>query len=128
MLGKKRKPGLASTVAFGLVGDRAIRSAAAEAAPPLAKLGVSVGKRFARRRTQRRIERFNEAVNTIAALVTAYGPILARQIGIVEEPPKTKRTGPLVAAGAVVGAGAVYFLEPGSGAQHRRRIQKLISH
>jgi hypothetical protein len=128
MRAKKRKPGLASTAAFGLVGDPGIRSAALEAAPPMAKLGLNLGRRFARRRTQRRIEQINEVVNTIAVLATTYGPILAQQLGVVEEPPKAKRTAPLVVVGALAGAGAVYFLEPGAGAKHRRQIQKLVAH
>lgn len=128
MFSKKRKPGLATTAALGLVDDPAIRSAAVHAAPPMAKLSLNVGKRFAQRRAQRRIEQFSDAVNAIGAVVAAYGPILARQLGIIEEPKPAKRTGPLVAAGAVAGASAVYFFEPGSGRAHRQQVQRLISH
>jgi hypothetical protein len=128
MFTRKRKPGLATTAALGLVDDPAIRHAALEATPPVAKLGLNVGKRFAQRRAQRRIEQLSDAINALGAVATAYGPIIARQLGLVEQPPKAKRTAPLVAAGAAVGASAVYFLEPGSGRQHRQRLQKLIPH
>jgi hypothetical protein len=127
MFTRKRKPGLATTAALGLVDDPAIRHAALEATPPVAKLGLNVGKRFAQRRAQRRIEQLSDAINALGAIVAAYGPIVARQLGLIEEPPKAKRTGPLVAAGALAGASAVYFLEPGSGRAHRRQVQKLIA-
>jgi hypothetical protein len=127
MFTKRRKPSLASTAAFGLVEDPSIRQAAVEAAPPVARLSLNVGKRFAKQRAQRRMEQVNDAVNALAALVTAYGPILARQLGIVEEPQPARRTAPLVAGGALVGAGAVYFLEPGAGRRHREQVQHLIA-
>jgi hypothetical protein len=128
MFTRKRKPGLATTAALGLVDDPAIRSAALHATPPIAKFGLNVGKRFAQRRAQRRIEQLSDAVNALGALVAAYGPIIARQLGLIEDPPEAKRTAPLVAAGALAGAGAVYFLEPGSGHAHRQQLQKLLSH
>lgn len=128
MFTRKKNPGLATTAALGLVDDPAIRHAALHATPPVAKLGLNIGKRVAQRRAQQRIAQLSDAINALGAIVAAYGPIVARQLGIVEEPPKVKRTAPLVAAGAAVGAGAVYFLEPGSGRAHRERIQRLISH
>jgi hypothetical protein len=128
MFTRKRKPGLATTAALGLVDDPAIRHAALEATPPVAKLGLNVGRRFAQRRAQRRIEQLSDALNALGALAAAYGPIVARQLGLIEEPPKAKHTAPLVAGGALVGACAVYFLEPGSGRRHRQQIQALISH
>jgi hypothetical protein len=128
MFTRKRKPGLATTAALGLVDDPAIRHAALEATQPVAKLGLNVGKRFAQRRAQRRLEQLSDAFNALGALAAAYGPIVARQLGLIEEPPKAKRTAPLVAGGALVGASAVYFLEPGSGRRHRQQVQRLVSH
>jgi hypothetical protein len=127
MFARRSKPGLGSTAALGLVGDRAIRSAAVEAAPPLAKLGLNVGRRFAKRRAARRLDQISDTVSTVANLVAAYAPILIGQLGVVPEPKRRSAT-PLVATGALVGAGAVYFLEPGQGRARRAQLQRLISH
>jgi hypothetical protein len=127
MFGTTNKPGLASTAALGLVDDPAIRNAALEAAPPVAKLGLNVGRRFAKRRAMRRVDQISEAITTVTSLIAAYAPILIGQLGIVEQP-KPRRTAPLMAGGALVGAGVVYFLEPNQGHRHRRRVQRLIAH
>jgi hypothetical protein len=127
MFRTKKKPGLAATAARGLVDDAGIRSAAFHAAPPVAKLGVNVGRRFAKRRARGRVDQISETITTIANLVAAYGPMLVQQLGIAEEP-KRRRTAPLVAGGALIGASAVYFLEPGQGHRHRQQLQKLVSH
>ena len=51
----------------------------------------------------------------------------ARQFGLVEEP-KAKRSAPRVVTGALIGAGAMYLLEPQHGRQHREQVHRLISH
>jgi hypothetical protein len=50
----------------------------------------------------------------------------AYALGLIE-PPKPKRTAPRIAAGAVLGAGAVYLLDPEQGKQHRRRVAQLVT-
>lgn len=55
---------------------------------------------------------------------------MAYDLGLAE-PPKAKRitpgVAPGVAAGVVIGAGAMYFLEPGHGAEHREKVAHLVS-
>jgi hypothetical protein len=41
--------------------------------------------------------------------------------------PIVKRTAPKVAAGAVLGASAMYFLEPEHGKEHREKVAQLVS-
>ena len=110
-MSRKRKTGLGVEAAKGLIADPAIRSAAAEAAPPVARLSLNVGKRFARRRTRRQLEQIGDTINTLATLLATYGPLLGQQLGAVE-PPRQKRTAPRVASGVVIGATAMYVLRP----------------
>lgn len=48
----------------------------------------------------------------------------AYELGLAKPP---KRTTPRVVAGIVIGASAVYFLEPESGPKHRKKVVKLVS-
>ena len=58
-------------------------------------------------------------------LVT-YGPQAARELGLVRTL-KPKRTTLRLAAGVLIGAMAVYFLEPGAGRRHREQVKQLVS-
>lgn len=126
---------IALDTAKAITHDPQLRSAAAQAAPPLARIGAGVGRRLARRRAQRRVRQLNDAITTARALIATYGPLAVeqlQQIGVVEPPPKPRRTRRLLAprfvAGALAGAGAMYLLEPSHGHEHRRQLQKLVSH
>lgn len=90
------------------------------AAAPPAKLGW----RIARRRARSELERFGGVARTTAELLVASCGA-AQEIGLVQGP-KPKRTGPALVLGIVIGAGAVYFLEPERGPDHRRRVQGLF--
>lgn len=110
---RKSKPSLGAEAAKGLIADPEIRQAAAEAAPPVARLSLSIGKRFARRRTRRQLEQLGETINTLATTLATYGPALAQQIGVME-PPKRKRRKvlvPVAAAGAVAAGGAAIAIK-----------------
>ncbi len=110
---RKSKPSLGAEAAKGLIADPEIRAAAAEAAPPMARLSFSIGKRFARRRTRRQLEQLGETINTLASTLATYGPVLAQQIGVIE-PPKRKRRRvlvPVAAAGALAAGGAAIALK-----------------
>jgi hypothetical protein len=108
---KKTKAGLGVEAAKGIITDPDIRSAAAEAAPPVARLSLNVGKRLARRRTRKQLEQIGETINSLAGLLATYGPMVAQQLGAVE-PPRQKRTAPRVATGVVIGATTMYVLKP----------------
>lgn len=118
-LGVKAAKGVAKNP--GLV--RLTAKAGAKSASPLAKLSWKAGKPLAKRQTRRKVEQIGD---TIGSVVAAYGPEAARQLGLVE-PPKEKRTTPRVLAGAVIGASAVYFLEPKCGREHRQQVARLVS-
>jgi hypothetical protein len=107
----KTKATLGVETAKGILTDPDIRSAAAEAGPPVARLSLNIGKRFARRRTRKQLEQIGDTINTLATLLATYGPMVAHQLGAVE-PPKQKRTAPRVATGVVIGATTMYVLQP----------------
>ncbi|HZU40977.1 MAG TPA: hypothetical protein VE992_07985 [Solirubrobacteraceae bacterium] len=97
-----------------------------KAGPPITKLGVKATAPLAKRRARRRIERLGEAARELGETLVTYGPQAAQELGLVETP-KPKRTAPRVAAGAVLGAGAMYFLEPGHGKEHREKVLSKVS-
>jgi hypothetical protein len=113
------------TAALGLVDDPKIRGAALDAASPVARLSFNVGKRMAQRRAHQRAEQVRHTVIAISTWIAAYGPQLAQEFGLVEQP-KLKRTAPRVIAGAVIGAGAMYLLDPQHRHEHRRQLQRLL--
>jgi hypothetical protein len=98
MLSAKSKARIGARAAKGLALNEGMRDVALESLPPVAGRRFRPKKRRARRR---------------------------EQLGLLEHP-KPKRTTPRVAAGVVLGATAVYFLDPHSGAQHRRQLQDLV--
>ena len=53
---------------------------------------------------------------------------LGRQLALQQAEARAghKRTAPRVAAGVAIGATAMYFLEPGSGAQHRQTLSGMV--
>ncbi len=99
--------------------------AVVSAARPAGKLSLRVGKPILKRRARQRAQDVGETGRTVGQVLAVYGPMAARELHLVE-PPHEKKTAPRVAAGAVLGASAVYFLEPGSGAEHRRKVAELV--
>jgi hypothetical protein len=93
----------------------------AKATKPVAKLAKPVAKRRARNR----IESISDALRSAADELVTYGPQAAQELGLVE-PPKPKRTAPRVMAGVVIGASAMYFLEPEHGKEHREKVAELV--
>jgi hypothetical protein len=97
--------------------------------PGVVKLGLKASKPMARRKARRgvnRVERLSEAAAAFGRELVEYGPQAAQELGLVELP-RPKRTAPRVAAGVVLGASAVYFLEPESGREHREKVLKLVA-
>lgn len=100
---------------------------AAKTTAPAARLGLKASKPVVKRRAKQRADQINRAARTLGEALTVYGPTVAYQLGLAEEPPKPKRIAPRVAAGVLVGAGAMYFLEPETGQEHRQKVLELVS-
>jgi hypothetical protein len=103
---------------------------------PLANLSFNFVNPFAKEPPGRleqigaRLTQLSEAIfevgEVVGVLMAMYGPLAARQLGWAEVP-KQKRTAPRVAAGVVIGAGAVYFLEPKGGPGRREQVLRLVN-
>lgn len=124
-----------STTTKGKVGLKAAKGAAkrpkvvlagTRAAVPAVKLGGKAGKPLLKRRARQRTDQLLGVSRKVGEALTVYGPQAAYELGLAE-PPKPKRTAPRLAAGMVIGAGAVYFLEPGQGREHREKVAQLVS-
>lgn len=126
---------IVSTTTKARVGAKAARTAVknpgilkagAGMATPVARLGAKVRLSIARRRARRRIDRFGHAARELGQNLVTYGPQAALELGLVEAP-KRKRTAPRVAAGVVLGAGAMYLLEPDHGREHREKLMSKVA-
>ncbi len=107
------------------INNPAILRRGVQVSRPAARLGIKASKPVAKRRMRRRAEQFSEAAKVIGETLVTYGPPAAYGLGLAE-PPKPKRTAPRVAAGVVIGASAVYFLEPEHGKEHREKVAQLV--
>jgi hypothetical protein len=121
VFGSKKRRGLGRTAATGLVFDPELRRAAVQAAPPVARLGYTLGKRMA----GQQLEEAGEAFGHLAAMLTSAGPQLAELLGLTQpEPPLRRRLLPAVGGAAVVALVVVVAADPG----RRRRLQRLVVH
>ncbi len=120
----KAKAGVKATKAA--VKNASLIRAGAKASSPLAKLGYKAGKPVVKFRVRQQAGRLGETARMVGETLATYGVPAAYELGLVE-PPKEKRTAPRVAAGAVIGASAVYFLEPEHGREHREKVAQLVS-
>jgi hypothetical protein len=84
----------------------------AKASAPGAKGALRFGKAVTKRKAQRRVGDLGKTARTVGETLAVYGPEAAQLFGWVE-PPKPKRTAPRVVIGIVIGAMAMYLLEPG---------------
>jgi hypothetical protein len=84
------------------------------------KAGWTAGKYVAKRKAQSQYERLGpvaQAIGETVMVVAVVWPQIAQELGLVETP-KRRSAVPAVAAGVVIGAGAVYFLPvPGRGSE-----------
>jgi hypothetical protein len=113
-----------STTTKGKVGVKAARGLAMR--PELAKLAFRASKPLLKRRARQSAEQFTDTARTVATILAIYGPLVGQELGLVEAP-KSKRTAPRVAVGIVIGASAVYFLEPRYGRERREQLLRLVS-
>jgi hypothetical protein len=129
MFGKNRKRGVGSAAARGLLFDTAIRRAAAQAVPPVARLSLNVGRRMARRRAERRRAQVAATMSAVSTLLVSNWPHVAGPLGLTSgAKPTHSRTTPSLIAGVALGAAGMYLFEPGHGQEHRRQVQRLIAH
>jgi hypothetical protein len=140
MLSRKSKAKAGLTTARAIIDDPAIRSAAANAAQPVARLSFGITKRVARRRARRRLDRLDAVVHHLAETVSAttdlvqtYGPSVVESLGSlglveVRQPRQRRASTPKVVGGVLLGAGAMFLLEPVHGREHRRQLQRLVAH
>lgn len=99
----------------------------AKASAPAAKGGLRLGKAAAKRKASRRIEDVGKTARTVGETIAIYGPEAAQLFGWVE-PPKPKRTAPRVLVGVVIGAMAMFMLEPSAAGKERRaKARSLVS-
>jgi hypothetical protein len=125
-----------SNTTKGKIGLRAAGAAAknpgatsfvAKAGAPVAKGGARLGKTVAKRKANRRIEDIGRTARTVGETISTYGPEAAQLFGWVE-PPKPKRTAPRVLVGVVIGAAAMFVLEPSAAGKERRaKVRELLS-
>jgi hypothetical protein len=113
-----------STTTKGKVGVKAAKGLAKR--PALAKLTFSASKPLIKRRARQSAEQLADSARTVATIFAIYSPLVGQELGLVEAP-KSKRTAPCVATGIVIGAGAVYFLEPQYGRERREQLLRLVS-
>ena len=90
------------------------------------KAGVKAAKTVAKRQAKQSVKQVNRASRTIGEALAVQAPRVAYELGLAD-PPKPKRTTPRVVVGAVMGASAVYFFEPGQGKKHREKVAQLVS-
>ena len=136
VLSTKTKGQAGWTAAKTVVQNPRLRRLTVKSVPPLTKLTVKVGKPLAKRKARGRLQEIGERLTelgealfeigeVVGATMAVYGPLAARQLGWAEAP-KQKRTGPRVVAGAVIGASAMYFLEPKCGPERREQVLRLF--
>jgi hypothetical protein len=81
------------------------------------------------RQARQWLDQLRDAKRSLGELLTVQAPRAAYKLGLTERP-KPKRTAPRVAAGVVLGAGvgvgAMYFLEPKHGREHRKKVAQLV--
>jgi hypothetical protein len=101
---------------------------ALKARKPALKVGkpaLKAGKPVLKRKARKRADQIEDAARRFGEALAVYGPQAAYELGLAE-PPKPKRTAPRVVAGIVIGASAMYFLEPGQGSERRKKVVELV--
>jgi hypothetical protein len=97
-----------------------------KSAKPAAKITFAPSKALAKRRVRRRAHQVGQTARTVGEVLLIQAPDAAEELGLIERR-APKRTAPRVAAGVVIGAGAMYLLEPGEhGREHREKVSALV--
>lgn len=93
---------------------------------PAGRAGLKASKPLLKRGARKRVEQLDRASRTLGEALAVHAPRAAYDLGLAE-PPKSKRTAPRIIVGVLIGASAVYFLEPGHGKEHREKVAQLVS-
>ena len=104
---------VAKAAGKGMIEHPTFRHAATSVAVPVAKRRI----RTRSRRARRQAEHYSQLAQTTAGTLAQS----AQQLGLLETP-TPKRTGPRVAIGVVIGAAAMYLLEPTAGEARRAKL------
>lgn len=123
----KTKAKIGAKTAKAMAEHPTLRKAGVAVVPPAAKAGFRIGRRQARRRAHEHAERLQGIARTAGGTLATYAPTAAEALGLTEPPKPKSKTGPALGVGAVLGAGAMYFLEPRLGPARRARVQRLIA-
>lgn len=133
MLSKKTKGKAGFKVAKAAAKRPQLVLAGTKLALPLGRAGLKASKPLAKaskpmikRRARQRAQQIDRASRILGETLAVTAPRAAYELGLAE-PPKPKRMAPGVAAGIVIGAGAMYFLEPDHGSEHREKVAQLVS-
>ncbi len=81
---------------------------ARRAVKPAGKASWFVGKKVAKRKISRRASRYGDTARTARSAALIYGPMVAKTLGLVEQP-RPRRRFPAFLAGIAVGAGLMYL-------------------
>jgi hypothetical protein len=103
----------------------------AQSAKPVVRGRAKVSSRQTKRQAQRHAGSVVQTAQKLGQTTFATGQTviaLGRQLALQQAEARAghTRTGPRVAAGVVIGATAMYFLEPSSGAQHRQTLSGMV--
>lgn len=139
----RTKVKIGGTSAKALVEHPTLRRATFAVTPPVARAGLRIGRRRARRRALDQAERLQElarsvgealttygpqaaeAARTASEALTTYGPQAAEALGLIERP--KPRRAPVFIAGALFGGAVALLLEPKGGSERRARVASLAS-
>jgi len=122
--GVAKHPGIIAKGAKAALAVLGVEAAAKH--PRVVRVGLKSGKPVARRKVRKgidRVERFGDSAREVGEALLIGSELVAQGLGLVERP-KARPAGPLLAGGAVIGAGAVYFFDRRRGPKHRSALPK----
>jgi len=95
------------------VGAKAAKTAAKHPRQsiPAAKVAIRLAAPVVMRKVLSSAQQIGTTTRETVVYLVTYGPPAAENLGLVQRP-KPKRTSPRVAAGVLIGAGAMYFFGP----------------
>lgn len=126
VISKKTKGKAGFKTAKAAVKRPQVLMTAARTAVPAGKATLKASKPLLKRRARERVDQIDRASRTLGEALAVYAPKAAYDLGLAE-PPKPKRSAPRVVAGVVIGATAMYFLEPEHGKEHREKAAQLVA-
>ena len=109
--GAAKHPGIVTKGAKAALAVLGVETAAKH--PRVVRVGLKAGKPVARRKLRKgidRVERFGDNARDVGEALLIGSALVAQGLGLVERP-KPRPAAPLLAGGAVIGAGAVYFFD-----------------